>query len=101
MEGKITSADVWVILDVKAGQRNPDQNRRMGDAMRKLNWQRPNTAGTIVVEGQKVMGWVRGQKDEQKLELVKVCRNRDGLYVGAKACEAKADDAQQMEEIPF
>jgi predicted P-loop ATPase len=58
--GKISSADVWEILGGTAAQRSQDQNSRMGSAMRLLGWKRPNTAGTIKIDGKNVMGYVRG-----------------------------------------
>ena len=78
MDGKISSLDVWEILDVKPGHRNQEQNRRMGDAMRLLGWDRANSAGTISAHGKNVMGWVRG---DQPYRLVKVQRDLGGLSV--------------------
>ena len=61
-QGKISSASVWEILDVKAGARTPDQGRRMGDAMRALGWKRANKSSTVRIGGKLVSGWVKGEK---------------------------------------
>jgi hypothetical protein len=60
MKGKITSASIWEILDVRGGQQTQEQNRRVNDAMRSLGWQR-NKARTIKVHGNDVPGWTRGE----------------------------------------
>jgi predicted P-loop ATPase len=61
-EGKISSESVWVILDLKPGQRTQDQNTRMGAAMRALGWRRQNSAGTVRIEGKLVTGYVKGEQ---------------------------------------
>jgi predicted P-loop ATPase len=71
---KVASADIWTILDVRAGQRSQDQNSRVGDAMRKLGWRRPNKGGTVRVGGKLVSGYVRG---EQPWRAVNVRRRYD------------------------
>jgi predicted P-loop ATPase len=75
MEGKISSASVWEILDVRGGHQTQEQSRRVGDAMRQLGWRRANKARTIKFAGKDVMGWVRG---EQPWRRIWVWRDKDG-----------------------
>ena len=42
MSGKIAAYDVWNILGIPPDRRAQDQNSRMGEAMRKLGWERGN-----------------------------------------------------------
>jgi predicted P-loop ATPase len=59
--GKISAAAIWDILDVKGGQRTQELNRRMGDAMRQLGWDRPNKAKLVRIKGRLVSGYVIGE----------------------------------------
>jgi predicted P-loop ATPase len=59
---KISMGAVWTILDVRGAQQTQEQSRRVGDAMRKLGWRRPNDAGTVKIEGEMVSGFVKGEK---------------------------------------
>jgi hypothetical protein len=87
-EGKIASEDVWLILDVKPGQRFQEQSRRVGDAMRALGWRRPNSAGLIKIDGKLVVGWVKGK---QRWGRVLVSRDMSGVSVsGGKVPEVRA-----------
>ncbi len=82
MEGKIAATSVWEILDVKAGQRSQEQNRRMSDAMRKLGWRRPNKAGLARFGGAPVSAYVKG---EQPWREITVSRSREcGLMVNQR-----------------
>jgi predicted P-loop ATPase len=89
-DGKIASSTVWEILDVRPGSRTQEQNKRMGDAMLKLGWKRPNTAGTIKIGGKNVMGYVRGKEPRGLVIVVK-----DGYGHRAVTLTEK----QQEEEI--
>jgi hypothetical protein len=64
-EGKIASKSVWIILDIKEGNRTQNLNQRLGDAMRELGWKRPNSAGTIKINGQNLVGYVKGEEPRQ------------------------------------
>jgi hypothetical protein len=77
MKGKITSASIWTILDVRGGQQTQEQNRRVNDAMRQLGWQR-NKARTIKIDGKDVPGWTRG---EPPWRLILVNRDYGALDV--------------------
>ena len=68
-KGKISSEDVWQILDIKAGQRGQDQGRRMGDAMRALGWSRPNKSKLVRIGGRPVVGWVKGEQPWEQVEM--------------------------------
>jgi hypothetical protein len=79
MNGKVSSASVWEILNVHGGQQTQEQNKRIADAMRQLGWRRANTARTIKLDGKNVTGWVRG---DQPWRPIGVQRDRDsGLRV--------------------
>jgi predicted P-loop ATPase len=93
---KIAAADVWTILDVKPGQRSQDQNRRVGEAMRKLGWRRPNTAGNVRIEGKLVRGYVRG---EQRWRTVRARRLYD-KETGEHSLEVTCEDEDHPEVGP-
>jgi Virulence-associated protein E len=77
-KGKIAAASVWVMLDMKEGMRMQWHNARMGDAMRKLGWVRPNKAGLVSIEGRLVSGYVKGKPP---WPTIKVDRTQHQLYV--------------------
>jgi hypothetical protein len=74
-QGKITTEDLWTILDAQAVHRSQDQGKRLGDAMRALGWRR-NSAGTIKADGRDVAGWVKGTHPWRRIV---VRRTEDGL----------------------
>jgi hypothetical protein len=75
---KISTESIWAILDHKPAQRGQEQSRRVGEAMRKLGWDRPNVAGNVRIGGKLVSGYVIGEKPWR---TVKAIRDRDGLCV--------------------
>jgi hypothetical protein len=80
MSGKISMGAVWKILDVRGGQQGQEQSRRVGDAMRVLGWQRPNSARTVKINGELVSGFVKGEKPWRTVD---VWRSKEGeLRVG-------------------
>jgi hypothetical protein len=93
-DGKITSTTVWEILDIKPGSRTQEQNKRMGDAMNKLGWQRPNTANTIKIDGKNVVGYVHGKEPRS---LVTVIRDGHGLHVVTLTGQEQEERRQQIE----
>jgi hypothetical protein len=108
---KIAAADVWTILDLKPGQRSQDQNRRVGEAMRKLSWRHPNTAGNVRIEGKLVRGYVKGEQpwrtvsarwlynEDTGERLLRVtCADEDGPGVGASNPPRRSEEEA---EIPF
>ena len=70
-QGKISSANVWEILDVKAGARGQDQSRRMADAMRALGWERPNKGNIVKIGGNRCLSGAASFCDART-----VCRAR-------------------------
>jgi predicted P-loop ATPase len=62
MYGKISMGAIWTILDVRGGQQGQEQSRRVGEAMRQLQWHRPNSGGTVKINNELVSGYVRGEK---------------------------------------
>jgi predicted P-loop ATPase len=79
MSGKISMGSIWTIVDVKGAQQTQEQSKRVGAAMRDLGWKRPNTAGTIKIDGKLVSGFVKG---ERPWRTVKAWRTKeDGLHV--------------------
>lgn len=61
-QAKIASADLWLILNIAAGNRDQDKGARLSACMRALGWRRANSASTIDIGGRKVCGWVIGEK---------------------------------------
>jgi predicted P-loop ATPase len=60
MQGKISAASIWELLDVPTRQQTQEHSRRVGEAMRKIDWTRPNTGGTVKIANKLVSGYVRG-----------------------------------------
>ncbi len=79
--GKIASSSLWEILDIKPGHRTQDQNRRLGEAMRKLGWTRANSANTVKIGGKNVSGFVRGEQPWATIAVVRTSEH--GLNVRA------------------
>jgi hypothetical protein len=75
---KISTEAIWTILDSKPAQRGKEQSRRVGEAMRKLGWDRPNAAGTVRIGGKLVSGYVIGRKPWRTVQVI---RDQDGLCV--------------------
>jgi predicted P-loop ATPase len=73
--GKISSESIWIILDVKTGNRDPDKTERVGAAMRTLGWERANSAGTIKMRGKNMPGWVKGDAPRPGYEAIR-CNNQ-------------------------
>jgi predicted P-loop ATPase len=96
---KISSESVWVILDVKAGQRTQDQNARVGAALRAIGWRRLNSAGTVRINGKNVMGYVKGEARDAPWTVVTVDRSRengrDELFVFVRAELPANNNAQR------
>jgi predicted P-loop ATPase len=59
---KISMGTIWTILDVRGAQQTQEASRRIGEAMRKLGWERPNGARTVKIKGELVSGFVKGEK---------------------------------------
>jgi predicted P-loop ATPase len=53
---KISAGAIWEILDVRGAQQTQEASRRVGEAMRKLGWKRPNSAGLVKIDGEPVSG---------------------------------------------
>ena len=77
-QAKISTESIWTILDIKPAQRGQEQSRRVGEAMRKLGWDRANSGGTVKIDGKLVSGYVIGRKPRPTVEAIRDC---DGLYV--------------------
>jgi hypothetical protein len=60
--GKISMVDIWTILDVRGGQQTQENSKRVGQAMRDLGWERPNSGGTVKIDGELVSGYVKGER---------------------------------------
>jgi hypothetical protein len=60
---RIAADSVWDLLGSRSAEhRRPDQNNRIGVAMRQLGWKRANKAGSIAIGSQHVSGYVIGEK---------------------------------------
>ncbi len=59
--GKILGVDMWNIVSVPIGQRTQEHNARLGDAMRKLGWERKKTR--FVKGSDTQWGYVKGDAE--------------------------------------
>jgi predicted P-loop ATPase len=91
LAGKISSEGVWLILDVRAGQRGQDQNRRVSDAMRALGWSRANSANTVKIDGKLVAGWVKGEQPRRQIKVTLAMDGTLRIDAGEQAEEDKKE----------
>lgn len=70
--GKISSAAVWGLLRIPAGQQTQDQNARVGDAMRELGFDRTK----LRFGGQPEWAYVRGTPEE-RTQFIVIDNGRD------------------------
>ena len=80
LEGKIKAADVWEILNLRGAQLTQDAFQRTAEAMKRIGWKRPNSAGTARFDGELVVAYVRG--DSRK--TIDVLRHPYGVTVTQK-----------------
>jgi hypothetical protein len=78
LEGRIKAVDVWTILGLHGAQLTQEVYVRASEAMRKIGWVRPNTAGTARFDGKLMTAYVRGNGQE----VIVVTRDGGDLYVG-------------------
>jgi hypothetical protein len=78
LEGKIRSVDVWEILNLRGAQLTQEANVRMSEAMKRIGWKRPNSAGTARFDGKLMSAFVRGDRSK----TIGATRDRDLLWVG-------------------
>jgi hypothetical protein len=82
---KITCESLWTILNLGMSQRD---SLRLGAAMRRLGWRRPNRQGVIAVPGsKKAVGYVKGDKP---WSLIRIERDHTGTLVHYRQ-EAQGD----------
>jgi predicted P-loop ATPase len=77
---KISSEDVWTILDVK-GNRTQDMNQRLSVALKRVGFGRPNKKKLVRIDGKLVVGYVRGK---QPWSTIEARREFGNLYVQIK-----------------
>jgi predicted P-loop ATPase len=77
LQGKIRAVDVWDILDLRGAQLTQTAYARAAEAMKRIGWTRPNSAGTAKFEGRTTTAFVRGDR----AKAISVVRDRDGLLV--------------------
>src|SRR5262249_11845047 len=75
--GRIKSADLPVILDLRGAQLAQEAGVRISEAMRRLGWKRPNKSGQLRFDGHKQAAWVKGDSRKR----IKVDRDQYGLMV--------------------
>ncbi len=74
LHGKLRSEDAWKIVDVPSGQRTQEHNRRLGDAMRELGWERAK----LRFGGQSVRAYARGS-DQERMCQIEVYAHGNGV----------------------
>src|SRR5262245_38166955 len=80
LEGKIKALGVWDILNLHGAQLTQDVYARAAEAMKRIDWRRPNKAGILRFGGRPMAAYVRG--DSQK--TIEVVRDKDGLRITEK-----------------
>ena len=60
IEGKIKAGDVWEILNLHGAQLTQDAYARAAEAMKRIGWKRPNTAGTASFDGKPMAAYAKG-----------------------------------------
>ena len=66
--GRITAEDVWTLVGIPPGQRKQDHNALLGEAMKRLGWEKP-AAGIRVGGPGPVNGYRKGTPVEHKQRL--------------------------------
>jgi hypothetical protein len=74
-EGKISVKSIWELLEIPTRQQTQEHSRRVGEAMRKMGWVRPNSGGNIKIAGKAVSGYVKGP---QPYRTVRIKQGKDG-----------------------
>lgn len=74
--GKILNADIWNIVSVPVWQRTQYHNGRLGDAMRKLGWERKK----LRIDGRVTWCYAKGDAWEQQ-QRIYITRDADGLQI--------------------
>jgi len=89
---RIAAAEVWRLLEIKAGQRTQDMNARMGEAMRAMGFKRKK----VRIYGELVNGYRR--RDGQ-IPLVVCTPPGEEPYISDKPRPA-AGDVSPIEGVP-
>jgi predicted P-loop ATPase len=63
LEGKIRTADIWMILNISGGQLHQEHNSRMSEAMKRIGWERPKSGKQLRFAGVKQSAYTRGSKN--------------------------------------
>lgn len=91
--GKVRAADVWKLLGIPAGQQTQEQNARLGDAMRELEWER--TRRRFGGKGLEY-GYVRGNRAQME-RRIEVSLGTSGWMVD----DAASDPEETDDELPY
>jgi hypothetical protein len=95
-DAKIKSTAVWEILNLRGAQLTQEAYVRVAEAMKRIGWKRPNSAGTARFDGKLLVGHVRGNARWE----IKVERDQHGLYVISEEEEEKAKAKNRQSERP-
>lgn len=88
LQGKVRSADVWQVIGTPLGQRTPEQERRLGAAMRDLGFERTQAR----FGGDPEHCYRRGNADERKRRILTVCVPGENGIGGAWEAYLEGDD---------
>lgn len=92
--GRILTEDVWLILDVKTGQRTQEQNSRIGSSMQKLGWER------VKYTYQKGKRWFYAKGDKLERER-RVFITRDEMTNKLRISVLDEEPVSEDRDIPF
>ena len=77
--GKILAAEAWALINIPPGMRQQEHNARLGEAMRKLGWERAKMRFKGAGPKDKTFwGYAKGTAEERK---VRICIDRDASGV--------------------
>jgi predicted P-loop ATPase len=67
-QGKISSEQVWEILEMRTDHRGQDQSRRVSAAMHALGWRRTKTR-LVKIKGKLMVGYVKGEQPWSEVQV--------------------------------
>jgi predicted P-loop ATPase len=69
LEGRIKTADLAMILELRGAQLTQEASVRISEAMRRIGWKRPNRSGQLRFDGQPHYAWVKGNARRYRIKV--------------------------------